>query len=126
MQSIYCLFLASAGTCGGCSNSYSITLGTIGQSSQPSTAGTYNGVCCDSNGFPIFLHESNGLYLYFNNLWIVSARISGDFIIAGFFDDGTTPLTNCPDDGGVLAWVVRNGPDPSDFIVDLAISVSSV
>ena len=101
-------------------------MGTSGQSFQPSTAGTYNAVCCDSSGFPIFLHESSGLYMYYNNGWFVSDRIQGDYKIFGYVPS-TPPSTNCPDDSGIVAWLVRTGPDAqTDLQQDADITVSSV
>ena len=101
-------------------------MGTIGQSNQPSTVGTYNAVCCDSSGFPIFLHESSGLYMYYNSGWSVSDRIQGDYRLFGYIPS-TPPSTNCPDDSGIVAWLVRTGPDAqNDVQVDGGITVSSV
>ena len=49
---------------GGCTDGYTITLGTNGQTHQSDTAGNYYEVCA-SDGYPIFRHESSDLYLYF-------------------------------------------------------------
>ena len=65
--------------------------------------------------------------------WIVSDRIQGDYKLLGFVQG--TPSTNCPDNNndtnnniiGILAWLVRTGPDAnSDNQVDAGITVSSV
>ena len=101
-------------------------MGTSGQSFQPSTAGTYNAVCCDSSGFPIFLHESSGLYMYYNSGWFISDRIQGDYKLFGYIAS-PPPSTNCPDDSGIVAWLVRTGPDAqTDLQQDADITVSSV
>ena len=64
--------------------------------------------------------------MYYNNGWYISDRIQGDYRIFGFIAS-TPPSTNCPDDSGVVAWLVRTGPDASsDFITDSGITVSSV
>ena len=71
-----------------CSDSYTFTIGSVANSYQPDTSGTYTKVCIDSSGNNVYRQTSNGLYLYAledagSKFWFVANRVGGDFKLAG-------------------------------------------
>ena len=71
-----------------CSESYTFTIGSVANSYQPDTSGTYTKVCIDSSGNNVYRQTSNGLYLYAledagSKFWFVANRVGGDFKLAG-------------------------------------------
>ena len=107
----------------GCADGYSIVLGTTGELYQPDVAGNYNQVCTDANGFPIFKHESNDLYLYNSEIpnagryWFVAAKINGS---PTFFGTSSGCPETAPD------WFVKSGSGVNDWSSDDEFTISII
>ena len=96
-------------------------MGTTGDTYQPDVAGNYNQVCTDADGFPIFKHESNDLYLYTSEIqgagryWFVAAKINGSPTFFGL-------PSGCPET--VSGWFVKSGSGDSDWSSDDEFTIS--
>ena len=48
----------------GCSDGFTITLGSNGQQFQSDTAGNYAKICLDENSQPVYKHETRQIYMF--------------------------------------------------------------
>ena len=126
----------------GCSDGYTITLGSNGQQFQSDTAGNYAKICIDENSQPVYKHETRQIYMFTmqagtyihiylllnmafwfiadgKDYWFVSPNVGGDFYLLAFSGD-----TNCPD--FVTGVFVKTGPNEQDLVQDADIKITSL